>query len=103
MKNKQINIGKYLFYKGIIHKPKGISVFDSKSPEYYLLILQESRTQFCNLQSELCMKRNLMKPFRLVRILAQLFLRFWHLKITNQIVQAYISEYTLLEMSNESR
>lgn len=96
-------IGRLLFRKGIVPIPPGQPAPDSKSPAYYLLVVQESRARFCDLGIVLSRPRAYRNPFRIAIALIQWPWRYLQLKATLRIAEAFVLEAKLLEMSGEFR
>ncbi len=96
-------LGRVFFSKGIILGNIPIASLDSKSSEYYLLILQESRSRFTNLGSAFTGRSLASKIIGGFSLLFLLPLRYFRLKATTAIVESILLENALLKEIDEKR
>lgn len=96
-------VGRFFFLKGLWAIDPNEIIPDSKTPEYYYFVVQHSRVALCNLQTSLTAKNLLLRPWRFGLTLVLFPIKFWQLKIANELAQAYMNELQLLRLSNESR
>lgn len=89
--------GRLIFFKGAIQISGVEDLPDSKSADYYLFILAESRREFCNLSQELSSKSLLKTPWICLKLFAKYVVRYAHLKAANQIAMSYALETKILE------
>lgn len=92
------NPGRILFIRGgATLEPSDPDMPDSFSPEYYYLLQQKARLQLIN---AIPMGRTF-NPLRIARWLALSLAGYVRLKMVNALVDSYVNESRLVELSRE--